>query len=53
MGFRFQYFTHTYTNRNGQLYYFCYEYGYLLLDKERVLIVKKQPSVEKYPAFIR
>ena len=53
MGFRFQYFTHTYTNRNGQLYYFCYEYGYLLLDKERVLIVKKQPSDEKYPALIR
>ena len=39
-GFVFTYFTHTYTNRNGKLFYCCYEYGYFRMEKEVVLIVK-------------
>jgi len=46
-GFRFQFFTHTYTNRQGRQYFFCYEYGYMLLDKERVLIVKRKPVTDR------
>ena len=46
-GFRFQFFTHTYTNRQGRQYFFCYEYGYMLLDKERVLIVKRKPKTDQ------
>jgi predicted nucleic acid-binding Zn ribbon protein len=46
-GFRFQFFTHTYTNRQGRQYFFCYEYGYMLLDKERVLIVKRKPLADQ------
>jgi predicted nucleic acid-binding Zn ribbon protein len=46
-GYRFKYFTHTYTNRKGHLFYCCYEYGYLLLEKDKVLVVrKKQPAEE-------
>ncbi|PLX13647.1 MAG: hypothetical protein C0598_03145 [Marinilabiliales bacterium] len=32
-GFNFKYFTNTYTTKTGKTYYFCYEYGYLPLDK--------------------
>ena len=46
-GFRFQFYTHTYTNRKGHLFYFCYDYGYLLLDKEKVLIVRKKQKKEE------
>ena len=53
MGFRFQYYTHTHTNKNGKQYFFCYEYGYLLLDKERVLIVKRPATSEIISAKFR
>lgn len=38
-GFRFDYFTHLYKNKEGGVYYFCYEYGYLLLKKGDYLVV--------------
>ena len=39
-GFQFKYSTHTYTNKKGNVYYFCYEYGYLPLEHDLFLIVK-------------
>jgi hypothetical protein len=45
-GFQFRYFTHTYTNKKGNMYYFCYEYGYLPLEGDWILVVKrKDPAV--------
>lgn len=41
-GFQFKYFTHTYSNKKGNVYYFCYEYGYLLLEGDWVLVVKRK-----------
>ena len=41
-GFQFKYQTHTYTNQKGGTYHFCYEYGYLPLDRNRYLVVKKK-----------
>ncbi|HSU27848.1 MAG TPA: hypothetical protein VLJ68_05665 [Chitinophagaceae bacterium] len=43
-GFQFKYFTHTYTNKKGNIYYFCYEYGYLPLDNDWYLIVTKKDN---------
>jgi hypothetical protein len=43
-GFAFKYHTHTYTNKKGNIYYFCYEYGYLLLDGDWVLVVKRKDT---------
>ena len=40
-GFIFKYMTHTYTNKKGNIYYFCYEYGYLHLEENWCLIVKR------------
>jgi hypothetical protein len=41
-GFQFKYFTHTYTNKKGNMYFFCYEYGYLPLEGEWLLVVKRK-----------
>lgn len=38
-GFNFKYYTHTYVNQKQQTYYFVYEYGYLPLSEDKVLIV--------------
>jgi hypothetical protein len=40
-GFHFKYFTHQYTNKKGNTYFFCYDYGYLRLENDYYLLVKK------------
>jgi len=42
LGFNFEYFTHTYQTKAGNQYYFVYEYGYLKLENNRVMIVKNK-----------
>ena len=44
-GFDFNYFTHQYKTPRGSTYHFCYEYGYLLLPAEKVLLVIWQPPL--------
>ncbi|CAN5230462.1 hypothetical protein BH09BAC6_BH09BAC6_14880 [soil metagenome] len=41
-GFDFEYHTRTYQTQNGKIYYFCYEYGYLPLEGDEVLLVKRE-----------
>ena len=41
-GFQFKYCTHTYTNKKGNTYFFCYDHGYLPLENDGNLIVKRQ-----------
>ena len=41
-GFQFKYITHTYTNKKGNTYFFCYDYGYLPLDNDWYLVVKRK-----------
>jgi len=42
-GFNLTYHTHTYTTKKGDVYYFCYEQGYLYLpDKELYLLVENK-----------
>lgn len=40
-GYDFTYFTHQYTNKKGNVYGFVYEYGYLPIEGDWVLIVKR------------
>lgn len=40
-GFDFNYHTHTYATQKGNTYVFCYEYGYLTLENEEILLVKR------------
>ncbi|MCD4727287.1 MAG: hypothetical protein K8R46_06480 [Pirellulales bacterium] len=47
LGFDFDYFTNLYTTKNNNTYYFCYDYGYLLIEDKKVLIVRWQKYIEK------
>ncbi len=42
LGFHFKYITQTFTNKTGKTYFYCYEYGYLPLENDWFLIVKKK-----------
>lgn len=42
MGFDFRFYTHQYRTEKGHTYYFCYEWGYQVLDQGKVLIVQWQ-----------
>jgi len=43
-GFCFQYITHSFRSKQGNTYYFCYEYGYLPLSDDWYLVVKKEET---------
>ena len=40
--FQFKYITHTYTNKKGDVYLFCYDYGYLPIGNDWYLLVKRK-----------
>ncbi len=40
-GFQFKYHTHLYSTKDGRTYFYCYEYGYLPLENNWYLIVKR------------
>lgn len=40
-GFDLTYHTHLYCTQNGNTYYFCYNYGYMKLDAEQFLVVRR------------
>jgi hypothetical protein len=40
-GFDFSYFTHEYRTKRGEIYRFCYELGYLLIDHDQMLLVRR------------
>jgi hypothetical protein len=42
LGFDFNHFTSTYKNKKNELYFFCYEYGYLPLENYYYCIVRKR-----------
>lgn len=44
-GYSFTYYTHHLLTQKGQSYTFVYEYGYLILDESRLLIVKQKEKL--------
>jgi YHS domain-containing protein len=44
-GFHFKYFTHVYTSKEGDTYFFCYDHGYLPLENDRYVLVKSKKEV--------
>jgi hypothetical protein len=40
--FNFSFYTHEYITKTGTLYRFCYEYGYLKLEENRYMLVKRE-----------
>lgn len=41
-GFDFEYNTNQYVTRSGNVYYFCYEYGYLKLENDFYALVLRE-----------
>lgn len=41
-GFMFKYMTHTYTNKKGDTYFFCYDHGYMPLAHDWYLVLRKK-----------
>lgn len=41
LGFSFRYITNIYTTKRDHVYYYCYDHGYMILDNDRYLIVKR------------
>jgi len=40
-GYYFKYCTHLYKNKTGTTYHYCYDYGFIQLENDWVLIIKK------------
>lgn len=45
-GYNFEYHTRTYQTLNGKTYHFCYEYGYLPLEGDEVLLVRREDKFD-------
>lgn len=45
-GFNFHYFTNFYKTKQGKVYYFCYEQGFLPLANNEVALVVKKDYVD-------
>ncbi len=43
-GFQFKYSTHHYTNKKGNVYVYCYDYGYLALENDWYLVVRSKEN---------
>jgi len=43
-GYNFNYFTNLYRTKKETTYHFCYEMGYLQLENDDVLIVRREPK---------
>lgn len=41
-GFNFNYYTNIYTTKTGRDYYFVYDQGYSVLEKNKFMLVKKE-----------
>ncbi|MDN4166672.1 hypothetical protein QWY31_14270 [Cytophagales bacterium LB-30] len=46
-GFNFSFYTHQFRTNQGSVYYFCYEYGYLLMPDEKISIVTWQDYMNR------
>jgi len=46
-GFDFDHFTRIYRTQKGNVYYMCYEFGYMHVENEKVLIVNQQEYMFK------
>jgi len=40
-GFNFDYFTSTYSTETKELYFYCYEMGYQIIDDSEIVLIEK------------
>ena len=44
-GFNFNDFTHLFITHQGRTYHFCYDQGYIKVDRDKVLLIRNQEQV--------
>jgi hypothetical protein len=44
--FHFCFYTHSQTNKFGQTFHFCYEYGYLTLALDQIVVIKRAAHLQ-------
>ena len=56
IGFDFRYFTHYHKNQKGRIYKACYDYGYLSLESNQVLLTsckeRNSPKIQKEKSLV-
>lgn len=45
-GFAFHYCTHIQTNKKGNTWHFCYEYGYASVKSDKIMLIRKKELKE-------
>jgi hypothetical protein len=45
-GFKFRYFTNQHQTKSGNVYHFCYDYGYLQLPNDYYRLVMRQEYID-------
>jgi hypothetical protein len=43
-GFHFKYITHSHTNKVGKTFFYCYDYGYMPLENDWFLLVRRKDN---------
>ncbi|MBT3424563.1 MAG: hypothetical protein HOD63_17515 [Bacteroidetes bacterium] len=46
LDFNFDFYTDHRTTKNGNTYVYCYDYGYLVLEDEKILIINRQDHLK-------
>lgn len=41
-GYRFEFFTGIFTNKENETYYYCYDYGYKEIENDKCIIVRNK-----------
>ncbi|WP_224994602.1 hypothetical protein [Cesiribacter sp. SM1] len=53
MGFDFRFYTHQFKTDKGEVYYFCYEWGYQVLQQQgKVLIINWQKYMKPFSPLL-
>jgi hypothetical protein len=45
LGFSFEYTTQIHQNKKGKIYFFCYDYGYFMINNEWCVIIKNEKLI--------
>jgi len=46
LGFNFSFYTNHFISKSGNTYTLCYDYGYMEIDNDKVLIINRQPFMD-------
>lgn len=48
-GFQWRYFTHQQVNNKGNLFTYCYDYGYRIINEQQAILIREVVKKNKLP----